>query len=306
MAKLHINFKDPRVVCLLLAVALITSSVPAYAEPRQKEIKIGLVPEINIFKQVKRYKHLESYLTVKTGIKINFSVMHTYGDIIDMFYGRELDGAFFGSLTATLANIKLEIEPIARPVYMDGRSTNRSYMVVRKDSEIKGFRDLKGKVIVFVDKASTTGYIFPLAYLNEKGVKNVHTYFREYFYSGSHDAAVKGVLMKEADVGVVKNTVYESLSRKNPRIGSELMVIAESIEFPSDGLWLSMHVERDIRVKFEKALLNMDKDVEGKKVLRKFKAKRFVETTIDDYNGVFTILKKTIIKYFNKYHFYSQ
>lgn len=302
------NFKSPIVVCILLAVMVITPPLLVYAQPRQKEeaIKIGLVPEINIFEQVKRYKHLKSYLTKKTGIKVNFSIIKNYGDIIDLFYGLELDGAFFGSLTAILANTKLEIEPIARPIDTYGSSTCRGYIFVRKDRGINGVKDLKGKVIVFVDKATTAGYIFPVAYLREQGVKNIRMYFEEYFYSGSHDAAISSVLDKKADVGAAKNTVYKFLADKNPRIGRELMVIAESIDFPSNALWLSRHVDQEIRIKLKKALLDMDNDVEGREVLHKFGAKRFVETSIDDYKGVFITLKKAGIKDLSTYDYYNQ
>lgn len=308
MFKLHINFKDSIGVCILLVVMLINSYMPVYAQPlqKEKEIKIGLVPEINIFEQVRRYEHLNLYLRNKTGIKLNFRIVKNYGDTVDLFYGLELDGAFFGSLTALLANTKLEIEPVARPADVYGRSTSRGYILVRKDSGIKDITDLKGKVIAFVDKASTTGYIFPVAYLRQKGIKDPSGYFSKYFFSGSHDAAIKSLLEKGADVIAVKDTVYQSLADKEPRIGSELMVIAKSTEFPSDTLWLSRHVDSDIRAKIKKTLLDMGNDEEGRDVLRQFGASRFVETTIDDYKSVLLILKRAGIEDLSTYDYFNK
>ena len=299
------NFRALLIIFLLLP-AILTLSLTAYAQDGQKEINIGLVPEINIFQQAKRYKNLESYLTVKTGKKVNFKVISQYGNIIDYFYGMKLDGAFFGSLTAVLANSKLEVEPVARPVDINGRSTARGCIIVRKDSGIKGVEDLKGKVMIYVDKASVSGYVFPLAYFKKHGVKNVQTYLKGYSFAGSHDAVIRDVLEKDSDAGAVKSTVYEALAGKNPRIEKELTIIAESIDFPSDALWLNKNLDSGIRKTFKEAMLNMNKDPEGQKVLSEFGAKGFIETTVDDYKGVLTILKEVGIKDLNTFDYYNQ
>ena len=48
-----------------------------------------------------------------------------------------MDGSFFGSFTGAMAIEKLGVEPIARPVNLDGTSTYKGYIFVRKDSGIK-------------------------------------------------------------------------------------------------------------------------------------------------------------------------
>jgi phosphonate transport system substrate-binding protein len=293
---------------MLLVVLLINTYTGAYAQPLQKieEVRIGLVPEINIFKQKERYEYLKSYLTKKTGIKIRFSIVKNYGDIVDLFYGLELDGAFFGSLTALIANTKLEIEPVVRPVYAHGRSTCRGYILVRKESGIKDIENLRGMVIAFVDKASTTGYVFPVAYLKQNGVKSINKYFSGYFYAGSHDAAIKSVLKKEADITAVKESVYHALTDKDPKVANELMVIAKSIEFPTNALWLGKHLDAKTRRKIKKALIDMAKDEEGREILSLFGAKGFVETKISDYKNVFSILKKAGIEDLSTYDYFNK
>ncbi len=297
------KFKGAVLVVILLPVILITS-FSAYAQPLQKEISIGLVPEINVFRQVSRYKPLEAYLTKKTGIKVNFNILTHYGDIIDYYLGMKLDGAFFGSLTAVLAYEKLEIEPILRQVNMDGTDTYHSYLFVRKDSGIKGVKDLKGKVMAYVDKATLAGYVFPVAYLRDNGVIDIKNYFSNYYFTGSHDAAIFAVLNGKADIAAVKNTIYDSLSKENPRIDKELVIIAESTKVPSNGLSLNKYIDESIRIKVKETLLNMDKDTEGKKVLQEFGAKKFIETTRDDFKGVFTILEKAGID-LSTYDYYN-
>ncbi len=175
---------------------------------------------------------------------------------------------------------------------MDGSSTYHSHIFVRKDSGIKGVKDLKGKVMAYVDKATTAGYIFPVAYLRDNGVADIDNFFSEHFFTGSHDAAIFAVLDGRADVGAVKNTVYDALCEVKSRVDRELMIITESLEVPSNGLYLKSSIDYYTTVKFKKALLGMDKDPEGMKIIHEFGAKRFIETTDDDLNNVFVIIKK--------------
>lgn len=253
------------------------------------ELTIGLIPEQNVFKQMKRYKPLGEYLEEKTKNKINFTILSRYGNIIESFENKKLDGAFWGSFTGAMAIAKLGIKPIARPVNRDGSSTYHGYILVRKDSGIKNTADMKGKVIAFVEKATTAGYIFPISYFKKHGIQNIDTYFKEYYFTGSHDAAIHAVLDKKADIACAKNTVYEILSRDDKRIKEELMIIARSPNVPSNGLGLRPQLPFSVKADIKETLLNMHDDPKGKLVLEEFGVVRFIETTESDYAPVFEI-----------------
>jgi phosphonate transport system substrate-binding protein len=256
------------------------------------ELKIGLIPEQNVFKQMKRYKPIGEYIENKTDIKIRFTILSRYGNIIDSFKMKNLDGAFWGSFTGAMAIKKLDIQPIARPVNLDGTSSYRGYIFVHKNSVIDSVDRMRHSVIAFVDRATTAGYIFPVAYFKEHGVKNIDAYFKEYYFTGSHDAAIYAVLDKEAEVGCAKNTIFEMLSRDDPRIKEDLVILAKSPDVPSNGLGLRKNIPNEIKQKLKRALLEMDDDPGGKEVLNKFGVIRFIETTEKDYSPVFDLAKK--------------
>ncbi len=265
----------------------------AFAEATEEEIFIGLIPEINIFEQYERYDSLASYLTNKTGVKVSLTILNKYGNIIDEFVSKKLDGAFFGSFTGVLATEKLHVEALARPVTSDGKSTYHAYIFVRKDSGIKNVKDMEGKVMAFIDKASSCGYIFPLAYFKENGVTNLDKFFREYYFVGSHDVGILSVLMGHADVGVAKNTVYDLLKKQYPRIDKELVILTESSKFPSHGLFVRKSLNENIKKKLKEWLLSMDRDPQGRIVLNKFGAIKFVEVDVTaDYKSVFEVSKR--------------
>jgi len=93
--------------------------LPSGVIAQEKSLVIGLIPEENIFRQVVKYRPLSAYLKEKLGIEVKFTILSKYGDVIDRFTSRNLDGAMFGSFSAVLANNKLGIEPLVRPVGSD-------------------------------------------------------------------------------------------------------------------------------------------------------------------------------------------
>ncbi|TAL26057.1 MAG: phosphate/phosphite/phosphonate ABC transporter substrate-binding protein [Nitrospirae bacterium] len=269
---------------------------PAAAFAEQDELLIGLIPEVNVFKQRERFSPLADYLSEKTGVKVKLTIFSKYGGTVERFRSLNLDGAFFGSFTGATAIEQLGVEPLARPVNLDGSSTYHGYIFVRKDSGIRNVKDMKGKRMAFVDKATTAGYIFPIAYFKENGVQDIDKYFREYYFAGSHDAAIYAVLNKKADVGAAKHSVYDKLKRNDPGLDRELIILAESPKVPSNGLCVRKDLNRKLKGKFKSALLDMDKDPKGKIVLEKFGALRFIETTASDYQPVFDLIKRAGIK----------
>lgn len=276
----------PPAPCALLAILFALAISPAAAAA---ELTIGLIPEQNVFRQVERYEPIGEYIRERTGLKLHFTILRRYGNIIDSFKAEKMDGAFWGSFTGALAIQKLGIEPIARPLWRDGTSTYHGYVFVRKDSGIRSVEQMKGKTIAFVDKATTAGFVFPVAYLREHGVADVSEYFKEQFFAGSHDAAITAVLEGKADVGCAKNTIFHMVAARNPKVEEELLILATSPTVPSNGLGIRKDLDPVVKEKLREALLGMVEDPAGKRALEEFGAIAFIPNTKEDYTPVFEI-----------------
>jgi phosphonate transport system substrate-binding protein len=274
----------------IIVFLLLICSVPLKAAS-QGELVIGLIPEENIFKQMDRYRPLAEYLSSRLGINVRLTILSSYGDIIDKFVKRKMDGAFFGALTGALAEEKLGIEPIARPVKLDGTSSIRSFIFVRKDSGIKNAADMKGKRMAFVDR-TTVSYLFALAFFRGNGVKDIDSYFKEYYFTGSHDSAIYSVLDNRADIGAAESKVYDRMVKKYPGIKEELNILAESGEFPDTTLYLTKDLPVKIKETIKNILLNMAQEAEGKEVLKKLEAMKFIEAAKQDSLPLFVLAKK--------------
>jgi phosphonate transport system substrate-binding protein len=269
------------------------------------ELKIGLIPEQNVFRQFERYEHLGKYIESKTGMSITFTVLPRYGNIIQRFIEDKMDGAFLGSFTGALAITRLELDPIARPVNLDGTSTYCGYIFVRKDSGIKNMSDMKGKRLAFVDRATTAGYIFPMAWFKANKLNNIDAYFSEYYFAGSHDAAIYAVLNQEADVGCAKHSMFNRVARRDKRARKDLIILVKSPMVPSNGLIVKKNLSDEVKKRLHDTLVDMENDRGGKATLKKFEALRFLSTTKDHYKPVFDIARNAGID-IKKYEYFNE
>lgn len=281
-----------RLAAALIASLLCSRGAVSAAEPSsatfhpRERVLVGLIPELNIFKQKARFKLLGAYLGRKIGVPVEFTILSRYGNILERFEAEGMDGAFFGSFTGALAIERLGVVPLARPVNLDGSSTYHGHLFVRRDSGIRTVADLRGKRMAFVDRATTAGYVFPLAWLREHGIPSPDGFFSEYYFTGSHDAAIDAVLQRKADVGAAKHSVYDRVRKDDPRVDREIRILADSPSVPSNGLCVRRDLEPDLKEALRRALLDLERDPEGARVLEQFGALRFIETTAEDYAPV--------------------
>ena len=200
---------------------------------------------------------------------------------------------------------KIGVIPLARPVWLDGTSTYYGMIFVRKDSGIKNTNDMKGKNFAFVDKATTAGWLLPLQFFHVNGIEDFNNWFAETYFTGTHEDAIYDVLNKKADIGAAKNTVFYRLAEKDSRIKDELQVLATSPKVPSNTLSVSNKLDKSIIKQLKNTLLQMEQDKQGQEVLKKFKAIKFIETTVDDYNPVFEY-SNTVSLDLRKYNYINE
>lgn len=288
---------------LLAALLSLLCLVPAGCErkapqaapaagDRPSTLRIGLIPEQNIFRQLQRYDPLAAHLSKVVGARIELTILPRYGNIIANFKSQELDGGFFGSFTYALAHEKIGLEVVARPVAPDNTSTYHGLIFARKDRGIRNARNMRGKRFVFVDKATTAGYLLPLNYFHEHGIADYRAYLKESYFAGTHEDAIRDVLEGKADVGAAKNTVFRRLSDADPRVRDELVILARSPSVPENALALRNDLDPDLSRKLREAILTLPDSPEGRAVLATFGAVRFVPTANRDYEPVYEYARK--------------
>ena len=281
------RFLTAFLLCFIILAGCTLGECKQTEDSGHKEmLDIGLVPEQNVFRQLERYTPLAEYLSNKTGLKVRLRVLIHYGNIIENFVSAGMDGAFLGSFSYVLAHNKAGVEILARPKAPDGTSTCNGLIFVRTDGGIRSITEMKGKRFVFVDKASTAGYLFPLVYFKQQGVEDYRAYFKETYFAGTHEDAVRDVLEAKSDIGAAKNTVFARMAKADATILQKLKILTVSHDLPENGLALSANVPASVKLSLQNALLNMHQDPVGTRVLMTFGAQRFVRTTNEDYEPI--------------------
>lgn len=275
-------------VTMLAVLALLPLKRAEAAEGR---IVIGIIPEVNLVKQMERYAPFCKALGKEVGMEVGVKPLANYGLIFEEMRDGKIDAGFFGSFVYGMTRSRIGIEPIARPVKADGVSTYTGLTIVRKDSGIKGPKDMKGKTIALVDPATTAGYLAQKAYFKREGLdidKDV-----KIFWAGSHDAAAMAVFNKQADIAGAKNAVINRIRKENAAFNDAIVVLDESPKPPVPDGTLAVRKEMapEVKEKLKKALLTLDQDKEGKEMLEKFGAVKFVETKDADYKSLYDLVK---------------
>jgi ABC-type phosphate/phosphonate transport system substrate-binding protein len=103
---------------------------------------------------------------------------------------------------------------------------------VRKDHPARTIADLRGKSFVYMNRNSITGYLFPEMLLCEAGLPELPRFFGKQKQVRKEKSALYAVLLGEADVACISESLLEVLSELNPAIGRKLRVLAKSEPFP--------------------------------------------------------------------------
>jgi phosphonate transport system substrate-binding protein len=152
-------------------------------------------------------------------------------------------------------------------------------------------QDMRGKTLCMADKVTSAGYLFSLQYMRDQQIENPEEFFERFCFAGSHEAVIRNVFKSRRDVGAVKNLVFLKMAEENPQISEELVVLANSADFPTNGLAIRENFDWDVKEDLQKVLLHMHEDPEALAILMKLGADKFVVTTEEEYENVHALLR---------------
>lgn len=248
-------------MCLILIVTL--SSVSLFAQEKYggiKVLRIGLQPAENAPEVIKETKTFID--TIEKGldiIKVEAYVATDYVGNIEAMRAKKLDVAFVGPFTYVLASEVANGEAfcaivrgdIAQPYY-------KGVLIVHKDSNIKGIKDLKGKTFSYVDVASTSGYLMPRYMMIKAGI-DPEKDLKGYSFSGGHDASILAVYHKKVDAAMTGDNLLSRAISKGLVDPDKIRIIAHSDPIPiSPFMW-----RKDLPDDLKKDLLKAFTSIKG-------------------------------------------
>lgn len=265
----------------IFLVVIIISAAQAHAEPRPLRVGITAVlieQDINLNQQVAEYigKRLNAHVDVV--------YRKSYREINDMLGRAEIDVAFVCGYAYIAGRDDIGLDLLAVPI-VKGKPLYRSYVIVPSASEDRDLSDLRGKRYAFTDPLSNSGYLVPVFWLSRKG-ENPETFFKKHIFTRAHYNSIEAVAMRIVDGASVDSYIWEHAKKTNPQLVSRTRVIKESGLLPFPPVVARRGLDEKIKAKVREVLLSMNKDPDGKEILREMGLDGFVAVKDEFYSPI--------------------
>jgi phosphonate transport system substrate-binding protein len=272
--------------CLALGLALwleIGTAAGDTAQPQGSEPFLFGITPVFMVDQTRFLAGFGPYLEGRLGRPVRFVRRKTYAEITDMLLGGELDAAWICSFSYVFNRANLTL--LGVPVFK-GEPYYQSYLIVPAiDQDTRGYGDLQGKVFAYVEPRSNTGYLYPRFAIAQLG-KDSNAWFRETFFTWSHPDSVLAVADRVADAAAVDGYIWEVLSLGDPGLTDRTRVVSGSQKFGFPPVVGGAFIKDEVRARLATALLGMDQDPEGRRLLDLLHLDRFMAPREDIYDGI--------------------
>ena len=207
------------------------------------------------------YKGLVSIVNKLTGFEIKFIKVTDYNAAVEAMRADRAQIAWYGGKTYIKAAELANAEAFAAGVRPGEKDAGYfTYFVVRADSNLKNFADVKGKVLSLNSIGSTSGDLIPQVELAKIKLSTTNKDdFKKVFYAGSHDACLLAVLNKQADVCGMSSRNFEARLADKTFKKSNVRILHKSDRVPPPPLAYSKKIPLEDRKKIQKAVLEAHK-----------------------------------------------
>ena len=207
------------------------------------------------------YTGLVKIVNELTGFEIKFIKVTDYNAAVEAMRADRAQIAWYGGKTYIKAAELANAEAFAAGVRPGEKDAGYfTYFVVRADSNLKNFADVKGKVLSLNSIGSTSGDLIPQVELAKINLSTTNkSDFKKVFYAGSHDACLLAVLNKQADVCGMSSRNFEARLADKTFKRSDVRILHKSDRVPPPPLAYSKKIPLEDRKKIQKAVLEAHK-----------------------------------------------
>lgn len=267
------------IIPIVLAVVLSACSNKQKSEKKDfipKTLTVAFVPSQAANKLEARAKPMEKMLSKKLGIPVHVTMSIDYTTVVEAMKSRKVDVGFLppdgyvlahkqGAADVLLQALRFGVKQPGGEATKDLVNSYRAEIVVRKNSKIKSWKDLKGKKIAVQTPTSSAGYVYPVAELQEKGL-NVLKDCKLVTVTG-HDQAVLDVLNGDTDAAFVFEDARNLVKGDVPDIMKRVVPIYFTKPIPNDTIAVRSDMSPKFKKKLAKAFIEIGESKEGKAMI---------------------------------------
>ena len=265
-----------RYIRVFVFLMVASAAFVVHSAEEVQPIRFGSVAMDTPAVMQKRLKPLTSYLSKTLGRPVILKLAPDMASAIDDVSIGNVELAYLTPVayirSNTTGNTRLVAKTITRK-----RPSFQLMIVVRDDSSIQQLEDLRDKTFAFGD---------PAALLQRAVVVGAGMELEElgdYHFLGHYDNIVRGVLNKDFDAGILKDTMAFKWKNKGVRI------IYNSPHLPPYNIAAGRHVTEELFDRLKQAFLSLNvQDPEHREVIKALDKKYdgFAPTTDAEYDVV--------------------
>lgn len=281
---------------LFVLITALLAITPVYAAAGNDELRFVITSAVASDPSYSNYREMTNYLAGKLGEKSIFISGLTYNQVDNLFLKGLVDVGFLCNCHYARRKSVVKFQPIAAPVIAGyGKPKFQVYIIVAKDSPIRTFADMKGKSVDFADPLSTTTLY--AEYLLSGKNDTIRSFFGKSIYSGSHDMTLELVANKMVDIGFIDGHIWDYYKSVFPVLTAKTKIIHRSGDFTIPPVVVRKGMPEAMKQKLLQVLLTMQKDDEGREILKKLRIEKFTDIKERDYEDVaylYDVVKKIL------------
>ncbi len=251
---------------------------------KEKPLRIAVGGMITPREGFVYYRAFIDYVGEKLKRPVEFIDREKYDDINMLMKSGQIDVAFVCSGPYVDGHDEFGMELLAAPQAYR-KTVYYAYIIVAKDSPIKGFKGLRGKTFAFADPLSNTGKIVP-EYMLAKMNETPETFFKKTIYTYAHDKSIKAVAQGVADGASVDSLIWEYVNRTNPELTAKTKIIEKSPPYAVPPVVVRKGLGPALKKELRAVFLNARRDERGKELLDKMMIDKFVVIEDSAYDSV--------------------
>ncbi len=231
------------------------------------------------------YAKLLDYLARQLSVPVELTIGESYEEVVAKVKSGDFDAVMLTPYTYALAQEQHSL-PCLVQMIGDGSATSAGYIVVRDDSPIRSVNDLPGTRFGFVDRASTSGFLYPVKALLDSGI-DPKKHLGSFEFFGNHEAVLMAILERRVDAGATYQGSLTALKRAKDIDPLSFRIIAKTDRTPRDTLCVRADLPESVRTELGRVLLVLTvRDRLGREILSPLAVNGFRESIDSDYDGV--------------------
>jgi len=230
-------------------------------------IRFGVTPYFGYSVIEEQFEPIVEYLAEKTGHPFKLVRAESYARLIEMVENDEVDIFSMSPLSYVRTKRRIPCLQLMLSQFAGGSVYYRGYIVVRGESPYESLEDLKGTPIAMLHENSTSGYLFPRAYMLERGI-DVDRDFKV-VTAANHTEAIKLLVEdKTVEAAATFSAVFQPLRERGIDAGN-VRVLAITGRIPHDAVCAQPHLARRLVVDVARHLYRLNSTTtEGRRIIR--------------------------------------